>query len=48
MADYEWQLVALNDRLMDRAKYEALGEDVDAVVASLQHWLIEYDNCHRR
>ena len=44
--DYEWQLAALNDRLMDRAKYEAMGEDVDAVVAGLQHWLIEYENCH--
>lgn len=42
------QLAALNDRLMDRARYEALGEDVDAVVASLQHWLIEYENCHPR
>ena len=44
--DYDWQLAAMNDRLMDRAKYEAMGEDVDAVVASLQHWLIEHENCH--
>lgn len=45
-ADYEWQLASLNDRLMNRTKYEAIGEDVDAVVAGLQHWLIEYENCH--
>lgn len=45
---YVGQLAALNDRLMDRAKYEAMGEDVDVVVASLQHRLIEYDNCRSR
>ncbi len=44
--DYQWQLAALNDRLMNRAKYEAAGENVDMTVDRIQHWLIEYENCH--
>lgn len=44
--DYEWQLAALNDRLMNRPKYAALGENVDMVVNRLQRWLMEYDNNH--
>ena len=29
--DYQWQLAALNDRLMNRAKYEAAGEQDPAL-----------------
>ena len=45
--DYRWQLDALNERLMDRRRYEAAGEDVDRVVCRLQRWLMEHED-HRR
>lgn len=44
--DFAWQLACLNDRLMNRAKYVAFGEDVDATITHLQRWIIEHDNCH--
>ena len=43
MSDYDWQLHALNDRLMNREKYERFGEDVDRVVARLQRQLMDLE-----
>lgn len=48
MSDYEWQLHALNDRLMNRQKYVDAGENVDAVVDKIQRWLMSYDACHQK
>ena len=45
-ADYRWQLDALNDRLMNWGKYEALGENVALVIDKIQRWLMAYDNSH--
>ena len=42
MSDYKWQLQALQDRLEHPEKYLALGEDVEAVIASLRQWLKEH------
>ena len=46
MSDYDWQLAAMNDRLMNRQKYIDAGENVDAVVDKIQRWLMSYENCH--
>lgn len=43
MSDYDWTLAALNERLMNREKYERIGEDVDRVVARLQRQLMDLE-----
>lgn len=41
MSDYKQQYKALQDRLEHPEKYRAIGEDVEAAVAQLRHWLEE-------
>ena len=51
MSDQRWQVVALEDRLAHREKYED-SEEVDSVIADLRKWLAEHalaaGECNRR
>lgn len=42
MSGYKWQLRALEDRLENPEKYQAVGEDVEEAIAQLREWLEEY------
>lgn len=42
MSDYKWKLKALQDRLENPEKYRTIGEDVEAVIAQLRHWLEDH------
>lgn len=51
ISDQRWQVMALEDRLAHREKYED-SEDVDSVIADLRKWLAEHalaaGECNRR
>ena len=51
MSDQRWQVMALEDRLAHREKYED-SEEVDSVIADLRKWLAEHalaaGECNRR
>lgn len=42
MTDYKWQYMALQDRLQHPEKYREIGEDVEAAINRLKHWLTTY------